>query len=112
MNLPKLGWPRRGWVLATKTLLFSGQETGEIGRGAQSAEKGHTLDVNFVRDEKLLTAFDKRNGKLIVEIKLPSTASGAPMTYMLNGKQFVVVPIGGGDIPAELVALSLPRAPK
>jgi quinoprotein glucose dehydrogenase len=108
MKLGKLGWPRRGWVLATKTLLFAGQETGEIGRTGAAPAKGHTLDVNFVREEKLLTAFDKRTGKLICEINLPSTASGALMTYAIRGKQYVVVPIGGGDIPAELVALSLP----
>jgi hypothetical protein len=30
------------------------------------------------------------------------------MTYMLNGKQFIVVPTGGADLPAELIALCLP----
>jgi hypothetical protein len=31
-----------------------------------------------------------------------------PLTYMLNGKQFIVVPTGGANLPAELIALRLP----
>jgi hypothetical protein len=30
------------------------------------------------------------------------------MTYMARGKQYIVVPVGGANLPAELVALSLP----
>src|SRR5205823_2811263 len=108
-NLPKLGWWRRGWVLATKTLLLAVQAPGEESRAAAAKLRGHSLDVNFLRDERFLTAFDKRTGKLIAEVPLPSNATGSPMTYMVNGKQFVVIPIGGGDIPAEWVALTLPR---
>lgn len=40
---------------------------------------------------------------------LPRNATAAPMTYMmLNGKQFIVVATGGSNLPAELIALSLP----
>ena len=41
------------------------------------------------------------------EVALPRNATGAPMTYMLNGKQFIVVATGGSNLPAELIALSL-----
>jgi len=30
------------------------------------------------------------------------------MTYLINGKQYIVVAVGGSNIPAELVALALP----
>ena len=38
---------------------------------------------------------------------LPRNATGAPMTYMLNDKQFIVVPAEGSHLPAELIALRL-----
>jgi quinoprotein glucose dehydrogenase len=41
-------------------------------------------------------------------VTLPPNAMAAPMTYMLNGKQFIVVTTGGANLPAELVALCLP----
>jgi quinoprotein glucose dehydrogenase len=41
-------------------------------------------------------------------VALPRNATAAPMTYMLNGKQFLVVATGGANLPAELLALSLP----
>ena len=59
-----------------------------------------------IRDPKLY-AYDKATGKLVGEVALPRNATGAPMTYMLNGKQFIVVPTGGSNLPAELIAFCL-----
>jgi quinoprotein glucose dehydrogenase len=42
-------------------------------------------------------------------MKLPANETGIPMTYMLNGRQYIVVAVGGLNLPAELIALSLPR---
>jgi hypothetical protein len=42
------------------------------------------------------------------EIELPAGTTGGPMTYMSGGRQFIVVPVGAKDHPAELVALALP----
>jgi len=39
---------------------------------------------------------------------LCAPAYGSPMTYLADGKQFIVIPVGGANIPAELVALTLP----
>jgi quinoprotein glucose dehydrogenase len=38
---------------------------------------------------------------------MPAQQSGSPMTYMLNGKQYIVVAIGSGNFPAELIAFRL-----
>ena len=54
-----------------------------------------------------LCAYDKETGKVVGEVVLPRNATGAPMTYMLNGKQFIVVATGGSNLPAELIALCL-----
>jgi quinoprotein glucose dehydrogenase len=45
---------------------------------------------------------------VIAQIELPTNALGALMTYMARGRQYIVIPVGGANIPAELVALSLP----
>jgi len=55
----------------------------------------------------LLRVFDKNNGGTIAELPLPGPATGAPMTYMADGKQFIVLATGYAD-NARLVALSLP----
>ena len=60
-----------------------------------------------VREPKLY-AYDKASGRLLAEIDLPANASGAPMTYMAGGKQYVAFPIGGANITEELIALALP----
>jgi quinoprotein glucose dehydrogenase len=55
-----------------------------------------------------LYVYDKTSGRLLAEIPLPANAGGAPMTYMAGGKQYVAFPVGGANIPEELIALSLP----
>jgi quinoprotein glucose dehydrogenase len=95
LQLGRLGWNRRSFPLATRTLLFVAQ-MGPAS-GAQPASDGPGLEV-----------FDKTSGDLIAKVELPANATGALMTYFAGGKQYVVVPIGGRGRPAELVALSLP----
>ena len=80
-----------GGPILTKTLLFVGQGAG--GRGGR-ARGG----ANVIR------AFDKASGKVIAEIDLPSPPSGTPMTYLIGGKQYIVV----GTNDGKLVALRLP----
>ena len=65
-------------------------------------------ELEVQNHEAVLHAFDPDNGGLIAQIPLPGNASGAPMTYMVDGKQFIVLPIGGAGQPAALVALRLP----
>jgi quinoprotein glucose dehydrogenase len=57
---------------------------------------------------KKFRAYDKASGAVLWETELPAGTTGAPMTYMHKGRQFVVVPIGARDHPAEFVALALP----
>ena len=47
-------------------------------------------------------------GENVGEVYLPAPQTGTLMTYMLNGKQYIVVAVGGGTVPAELLAFSLP----
>jgi quinoprotein glucose dehydrogenase len=56
----------------------------------------------------MFRAFDKKNGKIAWELELPGGTSGAPMTYMVNGKQYIVVAVSSRTMPGELMALALP----
>ncbi|HET7133020.1 MAG TPA: PQQ-binding-like beta-propeller repeat protein, partial [Gammaproteobacteria bacterium] len=86
VTLPPTGKPSKALLLVTKTLLFAGEGYG----GAP-----------------ILRAYDKATGKVIAELPLPGTPSGKPMSYLLNGKQYIVLAVGKQN-PAELVALALP----
>jgi glucose dehydrogenase len=95
LNLPPLG--RQGnnsGTLVTKTLLIAGESTfGPTPSGARGA---------------MLRAFEKATGREVGALYLPAPQSGSPMTYQLNGRQYIVVAISGGTYSGELVAFRLP----
>lgn len=96
LKLPPLGHASRGAPLLTRTLLF--------------APDGDQVNVRTPEGGggKKFRVLDKENGETVWETELGAGVTGAPMTYMHKGKQYVVVAIGGRDHPAEFVALSLP----
>ena len=95
LNLPPLGRPgNNSGTLVTKTLLVAGESNfGPTPTGARGA---------------MLRAFDKATGKEVGAVYMPAPQSGSPMTYLLNGKQYIVVAISGGGYSGELVAFKLP----
>jgi len=95
IDLSKAGKPSRALLMVTKTLLFAPE-----GNNLFSAAPGAGGDM--------LRVLDKKTGKLIHQIALPAMATGVPMTYMANGRQFIVIAVGASGVPAELVALALP----
>ncbi|MFT6294301.1 MAG: quinoprotein glucose dehydrogenase [Glaciecola sp.] len=86
VNLPRTGIPTRSGTLVTKTLLFVTEGTG--GAGASP----------------ILRAVNKQTGDIIAKIELPDLQSGLPFTYEHDGKQYLVMFVGGTDAPAELIA--------
>ena len=66
------------------------------------------MEFDSVILDPKLRAFDKVTGAMLGEIALPANVTGAPMTYMAGGRQYIVVAVGGSNVPAELVALRLP----
>jgi quinoprotein glucose dehydrogenase len=98
IDTSKFGNPERALLLVTKTLLFSADATGLAAVNGASASTFHALD--------------KKTGDTIFELKLPTHATGVPMTYLAKGKQYIVVAVGGRGEPAELVALSVASPPE
>ena len=56
----------------------------------------------------MFRAYDKATGEVISEIELPGGTTSPPMTYRVDGKQYIVVVVGWEDMPSEYVALALP----
>ena len=94
LNLPRTGRPGIIGTLVTKTLVIAG-ESGFF--TTPSGERG-----------AMLRAYDKITGKEVGAVYMPAPQSGSPMTYRLNGKQYIVVAVSGGAYSGELLAFRLP----
>jgi quinoprotein glucose dehydrogenase len=95
LDLGQTGAITRVPLIVTKTLLFTGDgaRTGQIGP--------HSGGLMF-------RALNKQTGAVVHEMELPAGITGVPMTYMVGGKQYIVMAIGDPGFPGELVALTLP----
>ena len=97
VKLPTLlGNLGRAAPLVTKTVLFLADPSDAL----YDNEKG-------LHGQAKLRAYDKASGKVLWEFPLPAGATGAPMTYMVGGKQYIVVPIGTSDYGGAWIALRL-----
>ncbi|MXY26402.1 MAG: PQQ-binding-like beta-propeller repeat protein [Acidobacteria bacterium] len=108
LNLDRLGSPGRPGPLLTKTLFFLGEGSNVGIRTGGRVPEGmpHSIVTNY--GEPWFRAYDKQTGDLVWETELEAGTTGVPMTYLHEGKQYIVVPIGGLDVPGQWVALSLP----
>jgi quinoprotein glucose dehydrogenase len=95
MDIPKTGQSGAVGLVVTKTLVIMGDPqvttTPERPRGA------------------MLRAYDKTTGKQVGAVYLPAQQSGSPMTYRVNGKQYIVVAVSGGAYSGEYIAFALPN---
>jgi quinoprotein glucose dehydrogenase len=107
LNLPPLGNPGRSAPLVTRTLLFVG-EGDPIMAAPARVPPGMPLSLAPGAGDRKFRAYDKATGQVLWEMELPAGTTGAPMTYVFNGKQYIVVAIGSRQHEAEYVALSLP----
>jgi quinoprotein glucose dehydrogenase len=93
LTIPRTGRPGNVGSLVTKTLLISGEAGfGPTPSGARGA---------------MLRAYDKATGKEVGAVTMPAPQTGSPMTYMINGTQYIVVAISGAGFPGELIAFKV-----
>ena len=95
ITIPKTGRPGRTGIMVTKTLLWAG-ERGPL----DTVDGGET--VSWFR------SYDKATGAVVSEMQIPANVTNVPMTYMIAGKQYIVVAVAAVGKPAELLALALP----
>ncbi len=100
LDLPPLGNPGRASVLVTGSLVF-------LGEGGNTGVSSLPQWFNGPGG-KMFRAYDKATGEVVWETELPGGTSGAPMTYMVDGKQYIIATVGWDDMGSELVALALP----
>ncbi len=93
VNIPRTGRSGMIGTLVTKTLVIAGEGGfGPTPSGLRGA---------------MLRAYDKATGKEVGAVYMPAPQSGSPMTYMLDGKQYIVIAISGGNYSGELIAFRL-----
>jgi quinoprotein glucose dehydrogenase len=112
VTLPKIpavgGQPE---VITTKTLVIngtgrSGGAAGGRGRGGAGAQGGGRAGGPGAGPK--LYAFDKATGKQVGAVSIPAVNTAVPMTFLHQGKQYIVFASGTGG-PSGLIALTLPR---
>jgi quinoprotein glucose dehydrogenase len=93
LNIPKTGQNGAVGLLVTKTLVIMGDPlatTTPRGRGA------------------MLRAYNKMTGEQVGAVYIPAPQSGSPMTYSIDGRQYIVVAVSGGAYSGEYIAFRLP----
>ena len=95
LTIPRTGQGAAAGALVTRTLVIAGDPQATVTprhpRGA------------------MLRAYDKQSGKEVGTVFMAAPQSGTPMTYAVNGRQYIVVAISGGAYSGEYVAFRLPR---
>ena len=108
LNLGPLGNPGRAAPVLTRTLLFIGEGSPVMAGGGSRLPPDMPRSISAGYGGNGFKALDKKTGATLWRMELPAGTTGAPITYMFQGKQFIVVAIGDEGRPAEWVALSLP----
>ena len=96
LTIPRTGRSGVIGTLVTSTLLIAG-------------ESGVVHNVHRAQRGAMLRADSKATGQESwARCRCRRDRPGTPMNYLLNGKQYIVVAIGGAGVPAEFVAYKLP----
>ena len=95
LNIPKTGQPGNVGNIVTKTLVIVG-------------DPRVTTTATGMRGA-MLRAYDKATGAEVGAVYMPAAQGGSPMTYMLDGRQYIVVAVSGANYSGELLAFKLPN---
>ena len=95
LTIPRTGRPGTAGTLVTKTLLIAGE------RGVFTTPSGER--------GAMLRAYDKATGDEVGAVYMPAPQTGSPMTYRIDGRQYLVVAVSGAGYSGELLAFRLPE---
>jgi quinoprotein glucose dehydrogenase len=96
LNIPKTGQAGTSGVglMVTKTLVVMGDPQITTPPGRQRGA--------------MLRAYDKQSGQEVGAVWMPAPQSGSPMTYLADGKQYIIVAVAGGVYSGEYITFRLP----
>jgi len=94
LDIPRTGQGESVGTLVTRSLLIAGEGQQTTGADGQLSA--------------WLRAYDKATGTEVGAVRLPAPQTGSPMTYMLDGTQYLVLAVSGTRYSGELVAFKLP----
>ncbi len=94
LTIPRTGQTGYAGLVVTKTLVVSGEP--------------RVTTTSTGRRGAMMRAYDKATGQEVGAVYLPAPQSGSPMTYLYNGRQYIVVAVSGGNYSGELLAFALP----
>jgi quinoprotein glucose dehydrogenase len=94
LTIPNTGQPGSVGLLVTKTLVI-------LGDSQLTTTPSHPRGA-------MLRAYNKATGKEVGEILMPAPQSGSPMTYSVDGQQYIVVAVSGGAYSGDYIAYRLP----
>jgi quinoprotein glucose dehydrogenase len=91
------------------------KNTGTENYGGPIVTAGGVVFIGATIFDRKMHAFDSHTGKLLWEATLPFAGHATPATYMIDGRQYVVIAAGGGRDPkwpsgGIYVAFALPNA--
>ena len=95
INVENTGMNGSVGVLITKTLVILGDS--------------QVTSVTHPRGA-MMRAYDKATGKEVGAVWMPAPVSGSPMTYMWQGRQYIIIAVSGGTYSGEYIAFALPEA--
>ena len=98
LTIPRTGQTGNAGLVVTKTLVVAGEP--------------RVTTTSTGRRGAMMRAYDKATGQEVGAVYLPAPQSGSPMTYLYNGKQYIVVAVSGGNYSGELLAFALPGESK
>jgi quinoprotein glucose dehydrogenase len=93
LTIPRTGQSGAVGALVTKTLVIAGDPIATTGGGRPRGA--------------MLRAYDKASGQEVGTVYLPAQQSGTPMTYLLNGRQYIIVAVSGGNYSGEYIAFKV-----
>ena len=96
MNIPKTGQGASVGIMVTKTMLV-------VGESQITAPPGRARGARLV-------AYDKKDGHELGSVVMPAAISGSPMTYSVDGRQYIIVAVSGGNYTGEYIAYAVPQS--
>ena len=108
LDLGKLGVPGRPSPLLTKSLLFIGEGMTNQRRGGR-IPPDMPIEIATNSGGPWFRAYDKTSGEVVWEIEMEAGTTNPPVSYVYNGRQYLLVAIGDSRHAPEMVAFALPE---